>query len=45
MDMDTQCLPRFFDQFQHVERSANGFVNLLAKQEVDRSSNLVAFIM
>ena len=31
--------------FQHVGRSANGFADSLAKQGVDRSSNLVAFIM
>ena len=29
--------------FQHVGRSANGFADSLAKQGVDRSSDLVAF--
>ena len=32
-------------KFQHVGRLANGFADLLAKQGLDRSSNLVAFIM
>lgn len=30
-------------KFQHVRRSANGFADSLAKQGVDRSSNLMAF--